>query len=145
MPRFSIQTTIRHVSEAMQAGVVLGIIRLALRDEGFSKERINTIIRWAKQANKMNKKVYHLHRWSVQFYDVDPYLAPEAQRRCLLGYRDDDTKRVSTSPIVSVNGREVQTCNSIYILEEIDPNYLKWLEESHVEYDPEHPIKIKKG
>lgn len=143
MPRLSIQYTIKNVAEALRAGVVKGIIRLALKDQGYSSQRIGTIIRWAEALNKTKMVTYRLHRWSLGV-DKDPYLAPEAQRRYLLGYRDQDTKRIQTSYIISVNGREVRTQNSIYILEEIDEEYLQWLNENGLTYDANEPIKLRK-
>jgi hypothetical protein len=86
---------------------------------------------------------YHLHRWSV--IDTDPYAAPEARKLRLRGYRDQDAKRVHTSMVVEVRGREVETYSgSIYILEDIDPDYLDFLEELGEVYDPENPIRVKK-
>jgi hypothetical protein len=84
---------------------------------------------------------HHLYRWSVI---GDPYHAPEAPRLRLAGYRDKDAKRVHTSVIVEVNGREITTYSgSVYILEDIDPDYLKFLDETGDVYDPDNPIRVK--
>lgn len=84
---------------------------------------------------------YHLHRWAVI---GDPYDAPEAAKLRLVGYRDQDEKRVHTSVIVEVNGREITTYSgSVYILEDIDPDYLKFLDETGEIYDPDNPIRVK--
>ncbi len=86
---------------------------------------------------------YHLHRWSVLIVG-DEYTAPEAQRIRLCGFRDQDKKRVYTSVVVEVRGREVETYSgSIYILEDIDSDYLQFLEDMGETYDPENPIRIK--
>lgn len=85
--------------------------------------------------------VYHLHRWSVT---GDSYAAPEDRALRLTGFRDQDAKQVTTSIIVFVNGREVTTYSgSIYILEDIDPDYLKFLDATGEIYDSENPIRIK--
>lgn len=87
---------------------------------------------------------YHLHRWSIT--DAGPYVAPEAQKLYLQGYRDQDSRSIRTSHIVEVNGREITTYSgSIYILEDISPDYLQFLEETGDTYDPENPIRVKKG
>lgn len=139
----SIQYTIKNVTEALRSGVAKGIVRFSLKDQGYSSQRIGTIIRWAQAMNKAKMETYHLHRWSLGV-DNDPYLAPEARRRYLLGYREQDTKRIQTSYITSVNGREIRTENSIYILEEIDEEYLQWLNENGLTYDANEPIKLRK-
>lgn len=90
-----------------------------------------------------NMATYHLYRWSVQFIQ-DPYQAPEQAQSVLIGFRDQDTKRVRTSNIVAVNGREVTTYSgSVYILEDVDPEYQKWLDDQGIEIDQENPIKFK--
>lgn len=85
---------------------------------------------------------YHLHNWSVGD-GGDPWLAPELRCKRLHGYRCEDDRNIVTSEIVSVDGKRVTTYSgSIYILEEIDPNYLKWMQENGIEYNPENPIKV---
>ena len=86
---------------------------------------------------------YRLYRWSVT--NSGPWVAPEAQLHFLVGHRDQDPKRVKTSCIVETNGREITTnSGSVYILEDIDQDYLKFLDDNGLEYDPDNPIKIKK-
>lgn len=87
---------------------------------------------------------YHLHKWSVS-EKADPFLAPEINPACLAGYRDDEDRPVVTSRIVKVDGRTITTYSgSVYILEDIDPDYLQWLQDNGHNYDPETPIKFKK-
>lgn len=91
----------------------------------------------------MENDVYHLHKWSVTAIS-NAYLAPEVDRKRLQGFRDDDDRMVITGPIVEVQGRIVKTTSgSTYILEDIDPDYLKWMEENGYVYNPESPIKLK--
>lgn len=85
---------------------------------------------------------YHLHRWSVRDMS-SPYQAPELNYTCLSGFRDQKEQRIRTSRIVSVHGREVQTENSIYILEDIDPEYLQWMHDNGLQYDYDNPIKMR--
>lgn len=83
---------------------------------------------------------YHLHRWAVTMMG-DTYTAPEARTYCLTGFRDEETKAIVTSTIVSVQGREVTTYSgSVYILEDISPDYLKWLDENGFEVSADSPI-----
>lgn len=89
--------------------------------------------------------IYHLYRWSLcDLLPPDPYRAPELQRACLSGYRDQQMKRIVTSPIMKVNGREIQTMNNTYILEDIDPEYLQWMHDNGFTYDSDNPIPKKK-
>lgn len=84
--------------------------------------------------------VYSLRRWSVV---RDPYKAPEVSATRLAGLRDD-AKHVTTSIIKKVNGREITTqSGSVYILEDIDPDYLKYLNDTGEHYNPENPIRVK--
>lgn len=86
---------------------------------------------------------HHLHRWSV-IDTGSAYDAPEARKLRLCGFRDQDTKRVHTSVVVEVNGREITTYSgSVYILEDIDPDYLQFLEDMGETYDPDNPIRVK--
>lgn len=86
---------------------------------------------------------YHLHRWSV-IGDDNPYRAPEQSAIRLSGFRNQDSRRVTTSVIVAVNGREIETYSgSIYILEDIDPDYLKHLDSIGETYNFDNPIRIK--
>jgi hypothetical protein len=88
---------------------------------------------------------YHLHRWSITD-SGNPYTPPESVRRSLVGFRDDDKKKVVTSTFIAVNGREVTTqSGSVYILEDIDPEYLEFLHKNGWEYDPVNPIKIREA
>jgi hypothetical protein len=137
----TIQGSINNVSKALNAGVATRIIAYCLKQQGYSSQQIKSMIDWAKQMRN-NVATYHLHRWSVGDLG-DAYSAPEQRRKCLYGHRDSDNKWVRTSPIVTIKGREIHTENSIYILEDIDPEYLKWMDENGFTYDPDNPIKLK--
>lgn len=88
---------------------------------------------------------YHLYRWAV-IGNTDPYKPPEAAVELRLsGFRDQQKDSITTSPITKVNGREVTTYSgSVYILEDINPDYLKFLDETGEIYDSENPIRLKK-
>ena len=87
---------------------------------------------------------YHLHKWSViDCSKSDPYTAPELLRKQLAGVRDNEEKQVITSYIVKAEGRTITTYSgSVYILEEIAPEYLVWLRDNNINYDPENPVKV---
>ena len=83
---------------------------------------------------------YHLYYWavcqSIDIYGVperkldDPYYLPPSKYYRLRGQKDDDTRFIVTSYIVSMEGNVVQTrSGNTYILEDIDPVYETWLEE----------------
>jgi hypothetical protein len=85
--------------------------------------------------------IYHLHRWGVIGED---YKAPELRMIRLVGFRNQEEKRISTSYVDHVDGRVITTISgSVYILDDIDPEYLEWLIGNKIEYDPDHPIKYK--
>lgn len=85
--------------------------------------------------------IYHLHRWSIT---RDPYKAPEENTMRLSGFRDQDANKITTSIVVEINGREVTTYSgSVYILKDIDLDYLKFLDNIGEIYDWENPIRIK--
>jgi len=85
----------------------------------------------------------HLYRWSVVGYYDNPFLAPEANPRCLTGFRNQELKRIRTSPIKEINGKEITTeTGSIYILEDMDQEYRTWLETNEIDWDPENPIRL---
>lgn len=84
---------------------------------------------------------YHLYRWSVT---GDFFQAPEIRQISLVGFRDQETKSVRTSHVMEVNGREITTrSGSVYILEDMDPDYRKFLEDTGYNIDEDNPIKIK--
>lgn len=88
---------------------------------------------------------FHLHNWSVT-EDRDPFRAPETIAKRLMGCRDDDPRYVITGPIISIQGKSITTYSgSVYILEDINPDYLKWMEDNGIQFDPENPIKDKRA
>jgi hypothetical protein len=94
-------------------------------------------------ATEIVSLIYNLKRWSVSVRD--PYKAPEQMNASLVGFRDNETKPVITSPIVGVNGKTITTLSgSTYILEDPDPEYLDFLFENNIPFDPINPIKIRK-
>lgn len=87
--------------------------------------------------------IYNLYKWKVVPMYNQPYLPPEANSICLSGYRDNENFPVKTTPIKEVNGREITTLTgSVYILEDIDVDYLSWCIDNNIEYDYDNPIKI---
>lgn len=85
-----------------------------------------------------------LHRWSVTGSSDNPFAAPEQNLPCLVGIRDSDGKYVRTSPIAKAEGKEITTkSGTLYILEDMDPDFRLWLEEQGIAYDPENPITFK--
>lgn len=88
---------------------------------------------------------YILHKWSVtEFGSNNIYMAPELRTKRLAGYRDDETQEVITGPIVKVEGKKITTWSgSVYILADINEEYLFWMQDQKIEFDPENPIKFK--
>lgn len=87
---------------------------------------------------------YHLYKWSV-IPSRDPYIAPDLNPGVLVGHRADDPREITTSRIVKAEGRTITTLSgSVYILEDIDPDYLLWLNQNNIPYNHEQPITVKK-
>lgn len=89
--------------------------------------------------------IYNLYKWRVVPLYNNACLAPEANSACLSGYRDGETFPIKTSPIKEVNGRQITTLSgSVYILEDIDVDYLSWCIDNNIDYNYDNPIKIKR-
>lgn len=84
-----------------------------------------------------------LDKWAVI---KDPYEAPEIPFR-LSGVptghpRKPDGKRIKTSRVSKIIGREVTTeSGTIYYLMEPSERYREWLTDNVPDWDPERPIK----
>jgi hypothetical protein len=94
---------------------------------------------------------YQLKNWAVvQSPNMDPYMPPEAYGIYLSGEiygrggRFTDGKRVTTSRVVSVDGRLITTqSGSVYeLVGDPEPGYLSYLKETGKEYNKENPIKV---
>lgn len=86
--------------------------------------------------------------WRLLHSDAGPYTAPEERTSHLRGQvfghpRKPDGMVVTTSAIVSVDGRMVQTTNTLYELFAPSSVYLVWLQEQGLKLDAENPIKLK--
>ena len=76
---------------------------------------------------------------------LNDYEAPEG-RRCLYGVREGDNQPIQTSSICKIDGKLVHTSNgSIYELGEPAAEYLVWMKEQGIQYDPEQPIKTRQS
>lgn len=82
-----------------------------------------------------------LGNWSVQVWTPDPYKPPETGIYVLSGkiygdrrekFKDNEGERIITSKLIEFNIQKklARTNNSIYRLADIDPEWLKWLEEN---------------
>ena len=80
-----------------------------------------------------------IENWSLVPGSDDPYKAPEQVGMSLQGFVYGHPNRptilegeyVTTSRIVSANGRIVQTRNTTYELGTVDPDYLAWHKENY--------------
>lgn len=79
-----------------------------------------------------------LESWYVE---ADAWAAPEQHRFHLVG-TVDEVGRVTTTYVVVVDGRYVQTrSGTTYRLGTIDADYLDFLRSNDYQFDPEHPIR----
>lgn len=91
--------------------------------------------------------MYTLNNWAV-VGNQTPYQAPEMVTKHLSGQvyghpRFADGEVVTTSAIVKVDGKQVQTASgSAYILGEPSAEWVGWLAEQGVTLDPTNPIKV---
>jgi len=99
---------------------------------------------WYSPEQPVEKQVteYTLENWSVYVSPNDEYYtAPECIPRRLRGRRGD--VNVITSGIKSVEGRRVTTVSgNVYVLGEINPEYLAWMNENGLTYDKVNPIRV---
>lgn len=95
----------------------------------------------------MNGQPVILRNWSVVLAGGSPYTAPELRAMCLHGLADNhpnfpDGKEITTSDIVSADGRVVTTRSRQYLLEgDPSPQYRAYLESSGVALDEKNPIR----
>ncbi len=88
-----------------------------------------------------------LECWCVR---ADPYRAPELGGAWLRGRvyghpKFTDGDRIDTGSLVSAEGRTVRTAKTVYQLGEPDPEWLTWMAEKGIAFDPENPVKIKES
>lgn len=90
---------------------------------------------------KVNISFYKLSDWSI--IDEYDYKAPITadRRRALLGKRDGDSMKTTTTPIVEAKGRVILTLSgSIYVLGAIDPAFFRFIGDEGIQYDYDNPI-----
>lgn len=89
-----------------------------------------------------------IRNWSIISNDDNPYLAPELRSISLRGdvYNSGKFKdgcSITTSPVVSANGRTVETeGGSKYRLGAIDKSYRKFLKKIRPNWDWRNPVKV---
>lgn len=88
--------------------------------------------------------------WAIVYDREDGYTPPELNRRCLKGEvyghpRKANGETVKTSPIVSVDGLHVLTnSGSLYLLGAPRAEWIEWMRENNIAFDPADPIKVRK-
>lgn len=87
-------------------------------------------------------------RWASESLPGNGFHAPEPGPLVLHGEvyghpKRVDGTRITTSPVVGVEGRVVRTASgSEYRLEEPSPEYMAWLAANKIPFDAEHPIRL---
>jgi len=95
--------------------------------------------------------MYKLDNWAVHSTNDNPYYPPDAFDKFLSGEvsnhpKYQDGSRIRTSWIEKVHGRYVTTSSgSVYVLANPHPDYVKWMNENNIEYNPDKPIRIVGG
>ena len=98
---------------------------------------------------EVKKPTVWLDDWSmVPDNEGNPYMAPEMIRPTLHGRVSghplhEDGTYVTTSRILASNGREVETCNTVYNLGLMADGYKKWCSSIGIDVDPKQPVKVK--
>lgn len=95
----------------------------------------------------MGNEVVRLEQWSVVGSPQDSHLAPEIRPRMLQGKayghpRFPDGREITTSVIISADGRVVTCSSRKYCLGEMSPGYADYLKQNGISIDPNNPIKI---
>lgn len=105
------------------------------------------------------QREYTLENWAVVDIPNNPYVPPECKRKCLQGTcaerarevyyrtpRDIQKDEVTTSPIEKIEGKRITTrSGTVYILGEVNPEYVSFLKAIGKELDQENPIKWIEG
>lgn len=92
------------------------------------------------------KPIVLLEDWSVvPANGWSPYQAPEAIEYSLWGKVTkhpiiEDGEYIHTTPAVTVNGLEVETNNTIYVLGKMNADYAIWCVENGIDIDPSNPF-----
>lgn len=91
--------------------------------------------------------IVRIENWAVVNREDSPYIAPERRPIYLAGevygHPDfEDGESVTTSMVLSSEGRVVQCESRQYTLGEPSADYLAWLQENGKTYDPVQPVKI---
>lgn len=93
----------------------------------------------------MSSEPVILRNWSV-IRTGNPYMAPELHSMCLHGRAENhpefspDTK-VTTSPVVSAEGRMVKTWTRVYQIEgDPSPEYRAFIESKGLAFDENNPF-----
>lgn len=55
-----------------------------------------------------------------------------------------DGDKIQTSRIQSIRGKVIATLNSKYRLGTVKKDYLDWMKEKGIEFNPDKPIRVKK-
>lgn len=88
-----------------------------------------------------------IENWSISNQDDNPHQSPDLKKDCLRGRvyghpECSDGEYIITPVVINTEGCYAKTRNDIYLLGEIDPKYLEWLNENGMEYDPSEPIRL---
>jgi hypothetical protein len=89
-----------------------------------------------------------IDNWACVYGNGDAFTPPELRdlmvEGCVNGhYKYPDGKIILTSCIRKVEKDIIFTQNSTYRLGEPRKDWLDWLKENGIEFDPENPIKIR--
>ena len=88
-----------------------------------------------------------LENWYITSDGIrSPYKAPELHQPVLHGNayghpKFDDGDIIFSTPIVSINGKYIETKNTIYELGKIDSGYLNWCTKNGITINNTDPIK----
>ena len=101
--------------------------------------------------NYIHDKPYvKLENWYLTsdiLYDICK--APEQRKYVLFGEayghpNFDDGEKVYSTHILAINGINIETKNTNYVLGDVDVTYSLWCEENNIQIDAKNPIKIIK-
>ena len=104
----------------------------------------------AKQEVNDTKPIYKFENWHTAL-SGDWFTAPECRYTVVVGdvetIDESGTKSVNkliSSKLLEVNGRNLECTDCKIELGEPNPNFLLFLKDNNIKYNPENPIRVLK-
>lgn len=99
---------------------------------------------------KSERPIPVIENWACVYSEECSFKAPERSillvKGTVFGHsKYKDGKTIQTSCIREVEGKIIHTQNSTYRLGEPKKEWLDWMKENGIDFDPENPIRTKRA